>query len=426
MSQFDFLFLEIGQGDCCFVRCPDGRVVVVDCGRTSDALGAGDFGTFKEWLRGADFLCGRTNIDAMILTHPDGDHHNKALDLLQGSHDPAKPMPALSVEDLYVSAGTPDGPLAMYGAGTAFGANVYSNVVTVNRIHDITINFAKKEQTIWNLDASGTRPVYATSGATSIISKYHEVFSGTVGTDKWSVQILASNVLHVDGHLSNQVNAGSIVTRFSIGGRRALIMGDATESTEAFLVDQQKSRLKNMDLVQIPHHGSESSSTAEFVGLTNPTEVVVSVGFLEHVNRLPRYTRPISNWLEKMYETDEDGNVQGRGNIHDNPHPFDYWTQTIDGDETNEQPSRNKLHAHWNEVYGRFGETKPGFPSSFSYAESTKAQDCVGYKVQGQVPWFLFREVGNAAIRMTAHGSQHYTLNTDGAHYVETIPTRSD
>ena len=36
-AEFKFYFNGVGQGDCCFVRCPDGKVVVVDCGRSTDA-----------------------------------------------------------------------------------------------------------------------------------------------------------------------------------------------------------------------------------------------------------------------------------------------------------------------------------------------------------------------------------------------------
>ena len=37
MAEFKFVFVSMGQGDCCMVRCPDGRVVVVDCGSKANA-----------------------------------------------------------------------------------------------------------------------------------------------------------------------------------------------------------------------------------------------------------------------------------------------------------------------------------------------------------------------------------------------------
>ena len=53
-AEFKFYFNGVGQGDCCFVRCPDGKVVVVDCGRSTDAW-TGE----KPWHKYAPLCCVR-------------------------------------------------------------------------------------------------------------------------------------------------------------------------------------------------------------------------------------------------------------------------------------------------------------------------------------------------------------------------------
>ena len=39
MAKFTFVFVEMGQGDCTLVKCPDGKIVVVDCGFTANPWG---------------------------------------------------------------------------------------------------------------------------------------------------------------------------------------------------------------------------------------------------------------------------------------------------------------------------------------------------------------------------------------------------
>ena len=68
-EQFDLLFYDIGQGDCCLIRCPDNKIVVVDCGCKKE------FEVRQDALRGVvrskDWTGGNANkVNALILTHP--------------------------------------------------------------------------------------------------------------------------------------------------------------------------------------------------------------------------------------------------------------------------------------------------------------------------------------------------------------------
>ena len=69
-------------------------------------------------------------------------------------------------------------------------------------------------------------------------------------------------------------NDNSVVLRIKFGERTILLTGDIEKAAERVLVQQQ---LK-ADVVKVPHHGSKTSSTDNFVHATKPTFAIISVG----------------------------------------------------------------------------------------------------------------------------------------------------
>ncbi len=76
----------------------------------------------------------------------------------------------------------------------------------------------------------------------------------------------------------------SLVLRFQYGDTSALLVGDAHKRIEDFLVNEDP----QADLLKIGHHGSATSSTAEFLRAVNPRFAVASVGFFNSF----RHPRP--------------------------------------------------------------------------------------------------------------------------------------
>jgi competence protein ComEC len=67
----------------------------------------------------------------------------------------------------------------------------------------------------------------------------------------------------------------SLVLHVRYGKTSALLVGDAHKRIEKLLVNQSP----QADLLKVGHHGSATSSTAEFLAAVNPRFAVVSVGF---------------------------------------------------------------------------------------------------------------------------------------------------
>jgi competence protein ComEC len=72
-------------------------------------------------------------------------------------------------------------------------------------------------------------------------------------------------------------NEASAVVRIRVGAVRFLLTGDAERGEEAWLVARARDNLA-ADVLKVAHHGSSTSTTAEFLAAVRPRVAVVSVG----------------------------------------------------------------------------------------------------------------------------------------------------
>ena len=84
-------------------------------------------------------------------------------------------------------------------------------------------------------------------------------------------------------------------------------MGDASTTREKDILE--KYNLSNIDFIKIGHHGSNTSSSEEFINSINPKYSLISVG----TNN--RYGHPKESVLDilsntKIYRTDIDGSIE--------------------------------------------------------------------------------------------------------------------
>ncbi len=76
-NRLEMYFLDVGQGDCIFIRMPDGTTMMVDGGSTSEeAVGEYRILPFLAWA-------GVDEIDYVVMTHLDRDHTSGLLELLE-------------------------------------------------------------------------------------------------------------------------------------------------------------------------------------------------------------------------------------------------------------------------------------------------------------------------------------------------------
>jgi hypothetical protein len=149
---------------------------------------------------------------------------------------------------------------------------------------------------------------------TKIVGNRHVILAGTTPQNKtWSVSLIAGHVRESDTTEIDTTNAASLVTLLQAGNSKALFLGDATRATEQFLMDTHRNLISNVDFAHIPHHGSLTSSGAEFVTLVNPRGAEVTHETYESKFRLPQHDI-LQRWL---------GSRSIKGDVA--LHAIDYW-----------------------------------------------------------------------------------------------------
>jgi competence protein ComEC len=104
-------------------------------------------------------------------------------------------------------------------------------------------------------------------------------------------------------------NDASLVLTLSFMGKEWVFMGDASVATEKRILEDNHSI--PCDILKIGHHGSKTSSSAEWLDALKPSEAVISVG------RKNSYQHPHKEVVERLEErgikirrTDEEGTVR--------------------------------------------------------------------------------------------------------------------
>jgi competence protein ComEC len=103
-------------------------------------------------------------------------------------------------------------------------------------------------------------------------------------------------------------NNHSLVSQLTFGRHRFLSMGDAEKEAEAHLI--QTARSLHADIIKIGHHGSQSSSSPEFLKQILPDHAIISVGKRNRFNHPDQGTIGLlSNLGIVIHRTDKKGAV---------------------------------------------------------------------------------------------------------------------
>lgn len=92
----------------------------------------------------------------------------------------------------------------------------------------------------------------------------------------WTWDGVRFDFLHPPRHFPYQRNQSSCVLRVDAGGRRALLPGDIGRHVEARLA--QRPGQVAAEVLLVPHHGSDTSSTLDFLAAVRPRIGLLAVG----------------------------------------------------------------------------------------------------------------------------------------------------
>ena len=109
--------------------------------------------------------------------------------------------------------------------------------------------------------------------------------------------------------LSKEENDLSGVYRFTLGDKKVLIRGDATEKVEQKILEDKKD--VRCDYLKVGHHGSDTSSSLSFLKAASPEEAFISVGYKNSYG-LPdkEVLSRLSSLSIPFFRTDEQGSIK--------------------------------------------------------------------------------------------------------------------
>lgn len=242
-------FLDVGQGDCIVVRTSEGGAYLFDCGSSSRS-GAGKY-VLIPYLK----YSGIRRIEGIFLSHPDADHVNGALELLEMSGENHISvgqllLPAIEerareeqLGELLAAAAAAKVPVGYLAAGDSFR----SGDTLFTCLHP----------------ASGFEA--------EDVNAYSECF-------------------YVEFNRDSAPSAGG-------GGQRwtLLLTGDVQgEGESVFLEEILKRNISGVTVLKAAHHGSRNSTPAELLEQLAPALTVISSG------RNNRYGHPHEELLERL------------------------------------------------------------------------------------------------------------------------------
>lgn len=121
------------------------------------------------------------------------------------------------------------------------------------------------------------------------------------------ININNNTLYFVNRNIYSNENDNSIVIYTLINNYKFLFMGDAGVEVEKRIIENYN--IKNIDFLKVGHHGSNTSTSIEFINYINPKYSIISVG------KNNRYNHPNKEVLEVLknttiYRTDNCGSIK--------------------------------------------------------------------------------------------------------------------
>lgn len=140
----------------------------------------------------------------------------------------------------------------------------------------------------------------------AIKDKNLKINTAKAGTSIIDTDALKINILAPTNSTYTELNNYSVVTKITYGSTKFLFMGDAEKLSENEIKENVTA-----DVIKIGHHGSNTSSSIDFIKKVNAKYGIISVGLNNKYN-LPK-EEIITNWENsgtKIYLTSINGTVR--------------------------------------------------------------------------------------------------------------------
>ncbi len=210
----EIIMLDVGQGDCFVIDCKN--ILVVDGGgKSTQEIGNN---TGKNILVPFLDYKAKNFVDAVFVSHSDGDHVIGIIELLENK----------KVGKVYVSEKN-------------FEDELYKKLIDVAREKNVEINYLRSGDSLANKN------------------------------------FILDCIYPFEKSKPNSNNNASLVLKLNLLGKKILFTGDIEKEAEQEILKYNNLDLK-CDILKLAHHGSKTSSSLNFLLKANPEFAIVSTG----------------------------------------------------------------------------------------------------------------------------------------------------
>lgn len=254
-NSFRVTIIDVGQGSSALLEFPDGKTMLIDGGGFNDNK---SFDVGEKII--APFLWKKRirTVDTIVLTHPESDHLNGLLYVLEN----------FNVKTVWSNG----------QQRRLKGYLIFESIIKRKKIKHLPFKEMGKK--------------LLQGGVLLEILYPFDDFIEKQKEDRW-----------------RNTNNNSLVIRAEYQGTSFLFPGDIMKKAEAELAGQAGESLKSTVLI-LPHHGSKTSTSNEFLSKVQPAYAMISSGWrnrfkMPHISVLDR----LKKTDVKIYRTDRSGAV---------------------------------------------------------------------------------------------------------------------
>ena len=289
-------FIDVGQGDCILILFPDGKDMLIDCANYNDssAYRTETLNYIKSYVTDGQ-------LDYIMLTHCDSDHVYFMDEVLEEFQVDNVFMPnVLATHDKIAEANLPQEQLNRFTdkdtVSTACYANFFIAALTEPDCN-VYLNVDPDEDTnaIVLTDDGLQNSSSPDTDATYRLTFYCPTQEYYDSSDLSSAE---------------EKNAISPIGILEYNDFRLVLTGDSNEINEPTFVERIGGSV-DCDVLKVGHHGSETSSTTEFLNCIDCEYAVISCNADGNTFNHPRQTtldRLIAQDMT-IYRTDNNGNI---------------------------------------------------------------------------------------------------------------------
>ena len=280
-------FMDVGQGDSILILFPDGKDMLIDCANYNNSS---SYRT--ETLAYMDNYITDGQLDYLMLTHCDSDHVYFMDEVLEKYQVDNVFMPnVLATHDKVAEADLPQEQLDRFTDEDTISTACYADFFIAALTEPdctVTLNVDPDEDTNSIVITDGTKQADGSyEGATYMLTFY-------CPTEEYYAESDLSS--------AEEKNAISPIGILEYNDVRIVLTGDSNEINEPTFVDRIGGSL-DCDVLKVGHHGSETSSTEEFLDAINCEYAVISCN--TDGNTLDRFIEDDMT----IYRTDNNGNI---------------------------------------------------------------------------------------------------------------------